>query len=106
MPAGQDVFNARLRRIAKGQQIVGQGLGPNRAFRPARRRSRGPGKALMAAVLVLGGITGAVAAGHGPEGLDTKLFAWGAQLQGDIIGFLEPAAAQAAGFGADILPRG
>jgi len=107
MPSGQEVFEARLRRIANGHQIQGEGLAPirpPRISRKRRRRSGLPGKALMVVFLALGGFTGAVASGHGPEGLDrSTLLVWTAQLQSDLVGLIAPAAAEAAGIGAGIL---
>lgn len=104
MPSGIEVFEARIKRIEAGQQIQGEGLPclPIRRRHTARRG--GLGRFMLMAVLVSGSVTGAIAAGHGPEGLDTRLFALTAQVQQSMTSLIQTAAERGAGFAEGIVP--
>jgi hypothetical protein len=106
-PAGHDVFQARIQRIQQGRQMVGEGLKPNPALaRNRRRRGGGIGRLFLVAVLGVGGVSGAVASGHGPEGLDQQLFAWSDQVQATLLEHFVPMATQAAGLVTEAMPQG
>lgn len=107
MPTGMDVFEARIRRIQRGQQIIGEGVPAKTGRRrPHQVRRGGFGKVLLVGLLVAGSMTGAVAAGHGPEGLDDQLFALTTQVQSGMTGLLQTVADRGAAFGADLVPSG
>jgi len=106
VPSGMEVFEARLVRIERGKQIVGEGVTATarRRRRPARRG--GLGRVILVGLLVAGSMAGAVAAGHGPEGLEDRLFALSAQVQEGMTGLIRTVADQGASIGADLVPSG
>ena len=103
MPSGISVFEARLKRIESGQKIIGEGLQTAGTSSTNRRVRRGGwGRVMLFGLLVACSVTGAVAAGHGPEGLDDQIFALTSQVQVGVVGLLQTVADR----GSELVPSG
>ena len=103
MKSGISVFEARLKRIESDQKIIGEGLDGAQSRSTSRRVRRGGfSRVMLIGLLIAGSVTGAVAAGHGPEGLDDKLFALTSQVQVGVVGLLQTVADR----GSELVPSG